>query len=145
MSNIILGSTKGRAPVKDYNEVNLLETDDAQRAKVEFWIAKQIGEDLCRVYPKREWGVYVDAPNGILCIQCQSVSAQKGYYLHIRRDTIQDLQLRARRAAGEILERHGLSRDFRFNPDVVETLQRDLRDNAVTADSAPEPSARKVS
>lgn len=143
MNSLIIGGTKGRAPVQDFNEVNLLETDDKQRAKVEFWIAKQIGEDLCRVYPKREWGVYVDAPNGVLCIQCPGVSAQKGYYLHMRSSTVHDLQLRARKAAGEILERHGLTRDFRFNPDVVETLKRDLRDNAITADSAPEPITRK--
>ena len=141
---IVIGATKGRQPVSDYNEVNLLETDDAKRAKVEFWIAKQIGEDLCRVYPRREWGVYVDAENEIVCITCPSVSTTKGYYLHIRGSTLHDLQVRARRAAGEILERHGITRDFRFNPDNLETVQRNLRDDVVTPDSAPEPLTRMV-
>lgn len=136
---VLIGAVKGRQPVEDFNEVNLLELDSVKQAKLEYFIAKRIGEELCRVYPKREWYVEVDTRNEMVIIMCHSVSAQRGYYLSMKRDPIQELQRRAVRAAGEILERHGLSRSREFNPDVVETLKRDVKDNVITQDSAPTP------
>ena len=49
------------------------------------------------------------------------------------------LEVKAVMAAGEILERHELSRNKRFDADQFEHLIRDRYDNVITPDSKPEP------
>ena len=53
--------------------------------------------------------------------------------------TLHDLEERAVKAGGEILERHQLTRAKLFDADIVETLDRDFMDNVITPDSAAEP------
>lgn len=120
----------------DYNQIWIHEDDDQRTAKLEMWIAKHIGEHLVEHYPKRQWGVEVDIPAQMVIVMCPSVSQNKGYHLHMRGDNIEGLCKRAEMAAGEIMERYGLSRNRVFNPDQLETLHR-LRhnDEAVTPDS----------
>ncbi len=125
----------GREITGDYNEINLLETDDAKIAKLEMWIAKNVGDTLVRCYPNREWGVRVDLAGQMLIITCDSVSVEKGYFISLVGRNIHDLQERAKLAAGEILERHGLSRSRGFDETIFETLPRDLHDNVITEDS----------
>ncbi len=125
----------GREITADYNEINYLELDEVKQAKLEMWIAKNIGDTLVRLYKNREWGVRVNLEGQIVVITCDSVSAEKGYVMHMAHKSIHDLQEQAKKAAGEILERHGLSRSRGFDADIFETLDRDLRDNVITDDS----------
>lgn len=131
----IIVRNKGRNITSDYNEVNVLESDSAKIAKLEMWIAKNIGDRLVQHYPNREWGIRVDVMGQMVILTCDSLSLTRGYYLPMKGDTIDMLQKRAVKACGEILERFNISRDRNFNPDVLETLDRDLRDEVVSADA----------
>jgi hypothetical protein len=132
----IIGETKGREPGFDLNAPQEGESHEAQAVRTEFWIAKQIGQDLCRVYPNRQWHVDVDSRNQIIVIACPSLSKRLGYRLHMKRDTVSSLLPRCRRAAGEILERFGVSRSRIIDPGSLETFQRDVHDDAVAPDAA---------
>lgn len=133
MSNII---GAGQEIVKDYNSVYLHEDDDARIAKLEMWIAKQIGEHLVRVYPRRRWEIQVNIPGRFLIVVCPSLDNVHGYHIHMKQDDILELQKKAENAAGEILERFGLTRGKEFNPDHMETFDRDLRDNVIPIDDS---------
>lgn len=124
---------------KDYNEILPTDTFSEKKAKVEGWIAKQIGMHLMRTYDQREWKVIVDIENQMLIVACDSISNYKGYHIKMLHRNIEELQRRAVMAAGEILERHGVARSRKFNPDVLETLPRDSFDNVIAVDSAAEP------
>ena len=103
------------------------------------WIAKRVGEAVAQKYPKREWKVIVDIPNEMLILGCDSVSNVKGYHIKMVGRTIKQLQKKALYAAGEILERHNITRNRIFDEDILETLDRDFMDSVITADSAAEP------
>ena len=136
------GAAKGRPPILDYNQIRPGDSHEAQFEKLEYWVAKQIGEDLVKHYPGREWHVDVDARNGVVVIMCPSVSTTKGYYLHARKDATQSLVLRARKAAGEILERYGVSRERTIDAVALEEAARGARDELIVpnkSDTAPEP------
>lgn len=135
---ILLPGINGREITKDYNTIYLHEGTDERRAKLEMFIAKRVGEKVAATYPNRQWMIDVDLPNQMICVQCPSVSMTKGYHLHFNRRTLHDLQLAAVKAAGEILERHNVSRARVFDQDILETLPRDLRDNVIAPDAAPE-------
>lgn len=107
----------GREITADYNEINVLELESVKRAKLEMWIAKNIGDTLVQHYPNREWGVRVDLTGGMVIITCDSIDLERGYHISMVARTIGDLQQRAKMAAGEILERHGVSRDRKFDPE----------------------------
>lgn len=129
----------GREITADYNEINLLETDDAKLAKLEMWIAKGVGDTLVKHYPNREWGVKVNIEGQMIIIVCDSVSNEKGYHISMVGRTLHDLQEKAKYAAGEILERHGITRNRIVDEDIFETLERDKGDNVITTDSGAEP------
>ena len=131
---------KGRIPIVDYNEIRETDSHEARAAKMEYYSAKSIGEKLVATYPGRQWSVNVDLRNEMIVIACPSVSLTKGYHLAIRRDTLAQLQTRAVRAAGEILERYGVTRGRLFDASGHELLTRGVRDELkVTnpADTAP--------
>jgi hypothetical protein len=134
----VISSSQGREVVADYNEINVLETDESKSAKLEMWIAKRVGEYVANFYPNRQWRVDVDLFGGMLCLICPSLSNTKGYHISLARP-LHELQLRAKMAAGEILERHGLPTARAFNPDILETLPRDVRDEVIAPDAAPAP------
>jgi len=135
--NIIINH-HGRDIWADYNEVNLLETDDRKQAKMEMWIAKNIGDAITAAYPNREWGVRVDINGQMIILSCDSLSLERGYYLPMKSDTIDALRKRAVRACGEVLERFNVSRNRIFNPDHLETVKRDFKDEAISPDAIPE-------
>lgn len=123
----------------DYNYIDEMEAESSKIAKLEMWIAKGIGTELVNRYPKREWGVQVNVIDGYIVITCPALSTEKGYYLHMKGEALHELAQRAVHAAGEILERYGLSRERKFDPDIVETLNRDFKDQVVSSDAkAPE-------
>ncbi len=138
----IIGEQKGREPVRDYNEVNLLETDDAKRAKLEYWIAKQIGEALIAAYNNRQWEVIVDLDAQVLIVKCPSLSLTKGYYLSLG-SPVAELIVRARRAAGEILERYGVTRGRITDSKMFDALPQ-VRDEVIARDAAPEPIQKRI-
>jgi hypothetical protein len=124
---------------KDYNEILPEDDHSVRKAKLEAWIARQIGTNLMKIYDQREWKVIVDLENQMLIIGCDSISNHKGYHIKMLHRTIEELQRRAIFAAGEILERHNISRQRKFDPDVLETLPRDRFDNVISTDSKAEP------
>jgi hypothetical protein len=137
---LLPGTKRGPETVwADYNEINLDDTMDERKAKLEQWIAMRIGKKLMEAYNQREWKVMVDVENQMLIVACDSICNFKGYHLHLNKYTMDELEQRAIMAAGEILERHNVSRSRNFNPDHLETLARDAFDSVISADSTPEP------
>lgn len=141
---IIPGQTRGREVVKDYNQIDLSEGVDTRQAKLESWIAKTIGGELMNYYPNRQWGVKVDIDGGMLAVLCPSLSKEKGYHIHLEGKTMHQLIDRAKMGAGEILERYGITRNRYFNPDHLETLDRDVKDEVLSPDSAPDPIQKEI-
>lgn len=127
--------TGRREIVKDYNTVYFHEDDDTRTEKIEMWIAKQLGTRLVEAYPGHQWSVHVDAIGGVLCIVNPAVSSLKGYHLHMKGDTIDDLQARAVKAGGEILERYGLKRGKVNIADLADLDRIGPYEEAITADS----------
>ena len=126
----------GREITKDYNTVYFHEDDDIRVNKLEMWIAKQLGETLVKVYPNRQWNVNVDVMGGMVILMCPSLSQLKGYHIHMKSDTIDALKRKVISAAGEILERYGMKRTQKFDPDDLETVDRiGPYEEAITADS----------
>lgn len=143
MGRIITPGRKGAEPVRDYNMIDTADSDEINRAKLEFFYAKAIGTKLTETYKGRMWGVMYDSKNGILVITCPTVSSTKGYHLHVRNDTLHVLQDRAIKAAGEILERYGVSRARVVDEHAVEARPRTGKDEMVVAtpsDTAPDKS-----
>ena len=115
----------GREITADYNEINIYANEDVNQAKVEMWMAKQLGESLVENYPNRQWGVEVNIPGLMVVITCPSLCEVKGYHISMEDGrTIKDLQARAISGAGEILERYGISRGKIFNPDTIEGMEK---------------------
>ena len=125
----------------NFNNIEVGEEDDEHKkvAQRQWRIAQAIGARLVRAYNNRQWKVIVDIKGGMLIIACDSISNHKGYHIHMNGKELHELEEAAIGAAGEILERHNLSRLKLFNPDVIEDLPRDLNDDVIAADSAPEP------
>lgn len=121
------------------NKIEVVDADHLEVAAEQFRIAQAIGARLIKAYNNRQWKVIVDIKGGILIVACDSVSNEKGYHIHMAGRTLHELEDKAVMAAGEILERHGLSRFKTFNADAYEDLPRDMRDNVIAPDSAPEP------
>lgn len=131
----------GRDVTADYNQITCDTRDSVEQntAKLEMWIAKNVGTPLGQTYPNREWSVRVDCEAGYIAVQCPSVSLRHEYILHLKGSNIHDLQERAVMAAGEILERYGLSRERRFDADILETLDRDHTDEVRVQGTSADP------
>ena len=114
----------GREIPEDYNKIFYHEDTDARISKLEMW-----------TYPTRQWGVEVIIPGQMIVLTCPSLSLTHGYHLPMNDDNIAKLCERAVIACGEILERHGISRDRKFNPDKLETLLRDPLGDVITPDA----------
>jgi hypothetical protein len=134
--------------IVDYNMLDGIKgmnASEVKTAQYEFYLAHEIGIKLMRAYPQRQWGVVVNLDIGSVQITCPSLSATKGYVIHIKRKTLHELQEQAIRAGGEILERFGISRGRTFDPTSIELLPRDERDEAVSADSKADFALKKWS
>ena len=126
---------KGAAPIIDFNAPAPEESHEKKAALLEYHIAKKIGEDLVRTYPGRQWHVNVDTRNESIIIACPNLSKRMGYRLNMRRDNIAALLPRCRKAAGEILERYGVSRGRIIDPYAIEDMPRDFQDNVISEDA----------
>lgn len=125
---------KGKDAKTDFNEAQGGESHEEKAVRVEFWTAKQIGTDLVKHYPNRQWNVDVDSRNQTIVISCPSLSKREGYRLNMKRDAIADLLPRCRKAAGAILERFNITRGRIIDPYTFENMARDVRDDVVNAD-----------
>jgi hypothetical protein len=130
---------QGDAIGMDFNEVRAEDSETVAFARTEAWIGREVGQFIAEKLPNRHWKIHVDLPNQLLIIACDSVSNEKGWHIHMAGRNIHDLQAKALYAASEILERHDISRAKKFNPDKLETLDRDSFDNVITPDSKAEP------
>src|SRR5271165_5911520 len=126
----IIGADKGRRSVSDFN-TPIIGGLDQDQMRVEYWTAKQIGTALCRKYPNRQWHIDVDARNEVIEVMCPSVSKRKSWRLHMKRDNIATLIKRCEHAAGEILERYGVSRSKLIDPATFENFDRDVYDDCI--------------
>lgn len=139
-SPIVIASSRD---IKDYNTPQNMGEETNKYAKAEYWqYAKPIGEKLAQIYPGREWSVQVDLDGGIIIIKCPSLSLDRGFILKIPGQTIKTLTHKAVFAAGEILERFNVSRNRKFDSDILEALPRDFRDEAISSDAIPESFAK---
>jgi hypothetical protein len=139
MSRRILTRGRNRREVtSDCNVIDFTESDDINRDKLEMWLAKQIGTAIAKKYPNRQWGVRVNVQGQLAIITCDDLSLLNGYHLLFNRDTVHDLQLRAVKAAGEVLERFNVSRNIIFDPDIMETVLRDFRGEVISNDARPD-------
>lgn len=134
---------KGKDPMTDFNAPQKEASYEEKAMRVEFWMAKQIGTDLVKVYPGRQWLVDVDSRNGVIVISCPSLSKRMGYRINMKRDTIAELLPRCRKAAGEILERFGVSRSRIIDPYTLESMPRDVRDDVVAPDATEKDAVEK--
>ncbi len=133
------GKGDGSIVTGNFNKIEIVDEDHIDVAKEQMRIAQAIGARLVRAYNNRQWKVIVDIKGGVLIIACDSISNNKGMHIHMAHKMLSELEDQAVVAAGEILERHNLSRLKLFNPDVIEDLPRDFQDNVIGPDSAPEP------
>jgi hypothetical protein len=139
-SRFYANTEKGKDPYIDFNAAQSGGSHEIKSEQLEYWIAAQIGKELMRVYKNRQWGVDVDSRNKMVVLTAPSLSKVFGYHLHIRDgETMTQLLLRCRHAAGEILERYNVTRARNTDPLIIEEgLKRDHRDNVISADAAPE-------
>lgn len=135
-SGILVPKRPGREIAKDFNTINPADSDSVNAAKVESWIAKQLGEKLCAVYPNRNWAVRVDLRGRQVVVQAPDISTMHGYVLHMKERTIQQLVDEMPRVGGEILERGRVSRGLKVDEDEIETRTRDIRGNVADLDNS---------
>lgn len=114
--------------------------EEQKTAAVEHWIAGKVGNKLQSTYPRLRWAIVCSVKQQIVIIICPFISTTKGYHLHLKNYIIDQLEKKAVIVAGEILERHGISRNQTPNLEKAENALRDSRGSIVTADSAPERS-----
>jgi len=134
-TNIWVPGARGRQAVIDSNEINLEDSESTNQAKLEYYIAKQVGVRLEKEYPGREWGVRPDLTGGIVEIFCLALSGKHAYLLHMN-GSIHDLIEKALRAAGEILERYGVTRNKKYDIDITEAFDRDHNGDVIGGDHA---------
>lgn len=148
--NYVIGQQKGAEPTKNYNAIDFSTADDVALARLEFQLAEHIGPLLYKTYPKRRWAVGVDAKGGMMVVVCPDLSVTKGHHIalqdprsHMAR-TLPELCELAIKGAGEILERHGITRGINVNRDHIAALPRTVKDDVIAPDAAPEPAIKKV-
>jgi len=125
---------------QDLNGIDPTLSFSEDLMRMEYWVAKQIGEDLVRTYPGRQWHVECDLHGSVLIIRAPSLSKRSGWCIHIKRDTVADLIPKARKAAGTILEMFACSRS-RLEPDPLELefRKRNVRDDVIAPDAEHKP------
>jgi len=138
MTNIIVNrKALGQSIHSNLNGIDLDNTPDKRTAEMEMTICNRIGFQLVKHYPGREWKVICDINGGMVIIACDSLSNSRGYFLPFDNSTMVELEKRAVKACGEILERFNISRNRKFNSDDLETIERDFTGEAIASDAIP--------
>lgn len=110
--------------------ITIPDDDNPLTAHRRVAIAALLGRVLQGAYPGRDWMVKVSFDCSTATIFCAQVSLEYGYVLHTGVSTV-ELERKAFRAGGEILERFGLSRAKNNDGEDSSELLRDLRGNAL--------------
>ncbi len=122
----------------DYNQIDLTGDQDVSMAQLEISIARELTAELVKHFPNRNWAIAVDSSNGMLAVMETDISQEKGYLIELSR-SMNEIRGMMRAVGGEILERAGVPTGHRFNPDVMETLNRNARGEVIAPDlEAPE-------
>jgi len=104
---------------------------DPKRKAAREQIAGVLGRTLVESYPGRDWMVKISYDMTVATVFCAQVSLEHGYVLHTG-VPLHQLQAKAKRAGGEILERFGLHRGKGDGADAA-GLIRDGRGNVIGA------------
>lgn len=130
------GEQKGKDAHVDFNEIVANELDDRRQAQLEMWFARTICEAIIKAYPLRHWEVMADVTGRMIVVKCPSLSVTKGYHVSMIGRTVHELQQRAVWAAGEILERHNVTRGRVTDTLALDMLPTDLRGDVIAPDAA---------
>lgn len=104
----------------------LVDAQDNAGDALDFAMSKTIAESLHAAYPGHLWAVRVRGEQGVATIHNLMLSAEYGYLLKLDKNfSISDLEARAKKGAGEILERFKVMRG-RANDDNLATLDTDF-------------------
>jgi hypothetical protein len=106
------------------------DADPKRRALREHY-AGVLGRTLVDTYPGRDWMVKISQDCTVATVFCAQVSLEHGFVLHTG-VVLHELQAKAKRAGGEILERFGLHRGKGDGAD-ASGLIRDGRGNVIGA------------
>lgn len=141
----ILLPTQSDESQVDYNDIhlNVFDTQEQKRAKLEMFIAKSLASVLADHYPNRNWNVGVDLNGGVVIVQCPDVSTVAGYHIKLSR-SMNQIRRMLPKIGGEILERAGVPRDRKYDAEHMDLLKRDIRGNVDNSDIVtPEESYAK--
>lgn len=140
----IIGEQKGRDPLVDFNQI--IQEEEAKRsvANIEMWTAKKVCEAVMAEYPGWPWEVMADAEGHMVIVRLPQLSITKGYHVSMRNLTIDGLIRRAKRAAGEILERHGMPRTRLVDSATLDSIPQDVRGDATLSDAKGVDPIKKV-
>lgn len=101
------------------------EQEIAQAAK-QRRLRNAVGQALGRAYPAHPWHVTVPWDCSIVQITCPAITQQYGMTLHATNDTL-ELERKAVRMAGELLERFKVSRTVADFSDVKRNIIGEAR------------------
>ena len=108
--------------------IQIYDDHDLQAAAKQRSVRNAIGTALARHYPRHPWHVSVSGDSSVAQITCPGITTRYGMILHCTRDTL-DIERRAVRMAGELLERHRVSREVAE----FDHLKRDARGDAIAS------------
>lgn len=92
------------------NIVNIYNDDSVRLAVKSRDIRQRVGNAIAKAYRGMSWHIDVNLAGGIVTITSPKISVKYGMILHLTRD-LMDLEVRAVRLAGELLERFRVSRE----------------------------------
>jgi hypothetical protein len=140
----IIGEQKGKDPLTDFNEIIQHEEAERSIANIEMWTARKVCEALMAEYKGWPWEVMCDARGHLVIVKCPFLSLTKGYHINMRNMTIEGLIRRAKRAAGEVLERHGMPRRRLTDSSIFDSLETDVKGDVVAPDAKGENPIKAV-
>ena len=95
-------------------------------------IESRLGNILAKIYPNRSWYIEALPDQGVVVVKCATISMEYGMTIHLTHDMI-EVESRAKKAAGELLERFRLSRS-RYTSGADDTdLKRDVMGQVIGA------------
>lgn len=127
-------------PQVDYNTIQG-DPENYTAAQLEMAIGKTLCTELAKHYPGRAWACATDLENGVVAVMEQNISKSAGYLLYLSRP-MEELRGMMFKVGGEILERAGVPTGKQFNPEILETLSRDARDDVISPDLITPEAAR---
>lgn len=111
--------------------MSYIEIDnDVESTQKDFELSKRIGEKLHKDFPGYLWAVKADCKQGMCSVLNMSLDGEWGFYIRINEIQDDPSLKKIRQYGGELLERFRVSRK-KFNPDEVQSVERDFRNRLV--------------